>query len=66
MTAIFLDKDSGLLTEYLIHEETINGPLYALLIDCLRPVILEKRCGNVKSRVLLFHENALVHKCHIL
>jgi hypothetical protein len=66
MVAIFLDKDSGLLTEYLAHKETINDPSYVLFIDRLRPVILEKYHGKVKSRVLLFHKDALVHKSHVV
>ncbi len=47
--AISFDKDSDLLTEYLIHKETINGPSYALFIDRLHAVILEKYSGKVKS-----------------
>ncbi len=48
MLAIFFDKDSSLLTEYLIYEERINGPSYALFIDWLHAVILEKYSGKVK------------------
>jgi hypothetical protein len=61
-----LDKDSSLLTEYLAHKETINDPSYAEFIDRLRPVILEKCHGKVKNRALLFHENALVYKSHVV
>ncbi len=64
--AIFLDKDRGLLIKYLAHKETINGPSYALFIDRLRLVILEKCCSKVKNRVLFFHENTLVHKSHVM
>ncbi len=42
MMVISFDKDSGLLTEYLTHKETINSPSYALFIDRLRAIILEK------------------------
>ncbi len=49
MMAISFDKDSGLLTEYLTHEETINGPSYTLFIDRLHAIILEKYSGKVKS-----------------
>ena len=52
--AIFFDKDRDLLTEYLAHKDTINCPSYALFIDWLRLVILEKCCTKVKNRVLLF------------
>ncbi len=44
----------------------INGPSYVLFIDRLRPVISEKCRGKVKNRVLLFHENALIYKFHVV
>ena len=47
MMIIFWDKNGVLLTEYLPRGTTINGPCYALIIERLRSVIVEKGCGKV-------------------
>ena len=65
MMMIFWDKDSVLLTEYLPRGTTINGPYDASVIERLRSVIVEKRCGRVSHGVLLLHDNAPIHKCKI-
>ena len=66
MMIIFWDKDGVLLTEYLPRGTTVNGPYYALIIEWLHPVILEKRRGKVGRVVLLLHDNAPVDKCNIV
>ena len=66
MMIIFWDKDGVLLTEYLPHATTINGSYYALIIDRLRSVIVEKGCGKVSRGVLLLHNNAPIDTCDIV
>ena len=66
MMIIFWNKDSVLLTEYLPRGTTINGPCYALIIERLRFVIVEKGRGKVSRGVLLLHDNAPIHKCNIV
>ena len=62
MMIIFWDKDGVLLTEYLPCGTTINGPCYASIIERLRSVIVEKRCGKVSYGVLLLHDNTPIDK----
>ena len=66
MMVIFWDKDGVLLTEYLSRGTTINGPCYALIIERLRSVIVEKRHSKVSREVLLLHDNATIDKCNIV
>ena len=66
MMIIFWDKDGVLLTEYLPCGITINGPSDASIIERLRFVIVEKGRGKVSHRMLLLHDNALIHKCNIV
>ena len=63
MMIIFWDKGGVLLTEYLPHGTTINGPSDASIIERLRFVILEKRCSKVSHGVVLLHDNAPIYKC---
>ena len=62
MIVIFWDKYGILLTDYLPGGTTISSPYYASIIEQLLCAILEKHRGKV---VLLFHDNAPVHKCNI-
>ena len=62
MMIIFWDKDGVLLIVYLPRGTTINSPCDALIIERLHSVILEKRRGKVSHGVLLFHDNAPIHK----
>ena len=66
MMTIFWDTDGVLLADYLIQGNTINCQYYASLIERLRSAILEKRLGKVSRGVLLFRENALVHKSNVV
>ena len=66
MMIIFWDKDGVPFTEYLPRGTTINGPCYASIIERLRSVIVEKRCGKISHGVLLLHDNAPIHKCKIV
>ena len=66
MMIIFWDKDGVLLTEYLSRGTTINGPRYALIIERLRSVNVEKGHGKVSHGVLLLHDNAPIDKCNIV
>ena len=66
MMMIFWDKDGVLLTEYLPHGTTINGPCYASIIERLRSVIVEKWRGKVNRGVLLLHDNASIHMFTLL
>jgi len=65
MLVMFWDKDSVLLTDYLVGGQTMDGSYYALLIERLRDAILEKRRGKINNEVLLLHDNAPVHKSNI-
>ena len=65
MMVTFWDKYGILMTEYLPGGTTISGSYYALIIERLRCAILEKR-DKVSDEVLLFHDNALDHKCNIV
>src|SRR5262249_48855929 len=47
MMTIFWDRDGIVLTDYLAHGSTIDGPYYASLIERLCFAILEKRRGKV-------------------
>ena len=58
MMIIFWDKDGVLLTEYLPHGTTINGPSDASIIERLHSVIVEKGRGKISRGVLLLHDNA--------
>ena len=66
MMIIFWDKDGVLLTEYLPRGTAINGLCYASIIERLRSVIVEKRCGKVTHGVLLLHDNASIDKCKLV
>ena len=66
MMIIFLDKDGVLLTEYLPRGTSINGSCYALIIERLRSVIVEKGHGKVSNGVLLLHDNTPIDKCNIV
>ena len=66
MMIIFWDKDGVLLTEYLPRRITINGPCYALIIERLHSVIVEKWCGKVSHGVLLLYDNIPIDKCKIV
>ena len=66
MMIIFWDKDVVLLTEYLPRGTTIEGSCYALIIERLRSVIVEKGRGKVSHGVLLLHDIASIHKCNIV
>ena len=66
MMLIFWDKGDVLLTEYLPRGTTISGPCYALIIERLHSVIVEKGRGKVSRGVLLLHDNAPIGKCKIV
>ena len=66
MMIIFWDKDGVLLTEYVPHGTTINGPSDVSIIERLGSVIVEKWRGKVRRGMLLLHENAPIHKCNIV
>ena len=66
MMILFWDKDGVLLTEYLPRGITINGPYYALIIEQLRSVIVEKRRGKVSHEVLFLHDNTPIYKCNVV
>ena len=66
MMIIFWNKDGVLLTEFLPCGTTINGPCYASIIEWLCSVIAEIGRSKVSREVLLFHDNALIHKCNIV
>ena len=66
MMIIFWDKDGVLLTEYLPHGTTINGPSNASIIERLRSVIVEKRRDKVSRGVLLLRASTLNDKCTIV
>ena len=66
MMIIFRNKDGVLLTEYLSHGTTINGPCYASITERLHSVIVEKGHGKVSHGVLLLHDNAPIYKCNIV
>ena len=59
-------NDGILLTEFLPRGTTISGSCYALIIERLRSVIVEKGCGKVSHEVLLLHNNASIDKCKIV
>ena len=65
MMNIFWDTKGVLLTDYLAHGSTINGPYYASLIKKLCSAILEKRRGKVSHGVLLLHDNPPGHKSNV-
>ena len=66
MMIIFRDKNDVLLTEYLPRGTTINGSCYALIIERLRSVIVQKGRGKVSRRVLLLQDNTPIDKCKIV
>ena len=66
MMIIFWDKDGVLLTEYLSHGTTFNGPYYVSIIERLRSVILKKWRGKVSREALSLHDNTPIHKCNIV
>ena len=66
MMITFWDKDGVLLTEYLPHGITINGPYFASSIERLRSLILEKRSSKVSGGVLVLHDNVPIHMSNIV
>ena len=51
--------------DFLPRDTTINGQYYASLLHRLRSSILEKHRRKLMRGVLLFHDNAPVHKSNI-
>ena len=66
MMIIFWDKDGVLLTEYLARGATTNDPYYALIIEPLHSVIVEKGREKVSREVLLLHDNVPIHMFTLL
>ena len=66
MMIIFWDKDGVLLTEYLPRGTKINGPYYALIIERLCSVIVEKGRSKVGGGLMLLHDNTPIDKCNIV
>ncbi|CAF1529591.1 unnamed protein product [Adineta ricciae] len=59
------DQDGVLLIDYLPRGAIMNGQYYALIIERLHSVLLEKHRNKVYRGVLLLHDNLSVHKSNI-
>ena len=66
MIVIFWYKYGILLIEYLPRGIATSNPYYASITERLHCAIREKRRGKVSDGVMLFHDNASVHKCNIV
>lgn len=65
MATVFWDTEGILLIDYKDRGVTITGQYYASLLDRLKEAIKEKRRGKLSKGVLLLHDNAPVHTCHV-
>lgn len=65
MMTVFWDARGPILIDFLPHKETVTGVYYAGLMTQLRDAVREKRRGMLTRGVLLLHDNAPVHACHV-
>ena len=66
MAIIFWDCKGVILTHFVPKARTVNGEYYSdLLINELRPAILEKRRGLQNRGIILHHDNAPSHTANI-
>jgi len=61
LASIFWDKDSILLTDYLLKGQTINAEFYSSLLVQLKGILKKKRRGKVTKWILFLHDNAPAH-----
>ena len=61
LLTVFWDARGIILTDYLKHGRTINGPYYALLLERVRAVLRTKRRGTLTVGFLLLQDNACAH-----
>lgn len=66
MMTVFWDAGGILLIDFLPHKQTITATYYADLIRKLRASVKEKRRGKLSRGVLMLHDNAPVHKAHLV
>lgn len=65
MLTLFWDSRGWIHVDWLPPKETITGEYYANVLSSLRASIVSKRRGKWSKGVLLLHDNAPVHKCHV-
>lgn len=65
MATIFWDSEGILLIDYKERGVSITGEYYASLLAQLKEAFKEKRRGKLTKGVLLLHDNAPVHICHV-
>lgn len=65
LLTVFWDARGIILTDYLEHGSTINGPYYALLLERLRAILRTKRRGTLTVGSLLLQDNAPAHTSDI-
>lgn len=66
MATLFWDAKGILLIGYLENSRPVTGEYYANVLQKLHKAILEKRRGLVTRGVLLLHDNAPVHRSHVV
>lgn len=65
MATVFWDSEGILLINYKDKGVSITGNYYASILEQLKEAIKEKRRGKLTKGILLLHDNAPVHKCHV-
>ena len=65
VVSVFQNTKGIFLVDYLEKGKIITEEYYASLLDRLKTIIVERRLGLFKKRVLFFHDNALVHSSRV-
>lgn len=66
MLTLFFDAEGWLLADFLEKGRTINGQYYASILKKLHLAIKEKRRGKVARGILLWDDNAPVHRAGVV
>jgi hypothetical protein len=62
LASIFWDQDCTLLIDYLPKGRIINAEYYSSLLEQLKDILKEKRCGMFTRVVLFWHDNGPAHR----
>ncbi|CAK1581907.1 unnamed protein product [Parnassius mnemosyne] len=65
METVFGDSEGILLINYKDKGDSITGNYYASILEQFQEAIKEKRWGKSTKGILLLHDKAPVHECHV-
>ena len=66
MFTVFWDVHGALLVHSHARKQTITGAYYANVLKEQRAAMRQKRRGKLRQGVLLLHDNAPVHRSHVV